>query len=568
MTIKLKITLVMAFSLFVALLLGGIGLASLMSMKSRIATLYDDSMVSIMDATRVRARTFEIRLAINRAFIRMDAQTIAEAEKKLADSTALIDGAWSDYYPAHTSSDEEIALAKRFLAHQQTERQLTAKALAGLKVKDEAGVRELLVGPLGAAYDAETADIDQIVKGEKKQATETYEAAVVAVHRTAVFMFAVAFLGVILVAIVGVKLTRTVMRPLLRARELATRISEGELDHRLQVSGKDELSDTLRALSVMDAKLSSIVSGVRESASQVNQAARDISEGNDDLSARTQEQASSLEETAASMEEMAAAVKQNAESAEVARTISRGLREDALAGSDVAGDAVQAMEQITQASRQIGEIAVLIDEIAFQTNLLSLNAAVEAARAGEQGRGFAVVASEVRALAQRSAGAAKEIKALIGSTTERVEAGAALVGKTGEALTKIQGGASRVAEIVMEIASASQQQSAGVEQVNQAVTDLDEVTQQNAALVEEASAASRHSLELSDELIRQVAFFRIAGTAQAGSDASMVSPSAASTTVAAPARPVAAIPAAVSVIKPPARQPVQAKEMESAWREF
>lgn len=568
MTVKLKITLVMAFSLFIALLLGGTGLASLLSMKSRMSDLYSDSMVSIMDATRIRARAFEVRVAVNRALIRMDAQSIGDAEKKFAENTQVIDAAWRDYYPAHATGAGEIALAKQFMVDQQMERQLTTKTLAALKAKDVAGAKELLTGALGTAYDAEMADLDQIVKGEKKQATDAYDASIVAVHRTAVFMFAVAFLGVILVAIVGVMLTRAVMRPLLRARELATRISDGELDHRLQVSGKDEFSDTLRALSVMDAKLSSIVAGVRESASQVNQAARDISEGNDDLSARTQEQASSLEETAASMEEMAAAVKQNAESAEVARTISRGLREDALAGSDVAGDAVQAMEQITQASRQIGEIAVLIDEIAFQTNLLSLNAAVEAARAGEQGRGFAVVASEVRALAQRSAGAAKEIKALIGSTAERVEAGAALVGKTGEALTKIQGGASRVAEIVTEIASASQQQSAGVEQVNQAVTDLDEVTQQNAALVEEASAASRHSLELSDELIRQVAFFRLAGAAKGGSNASVVSPAPSSMPVVSPARPVAAIPAAAPVVRSPVRQPVQAKEMESAWREF
>lgn len=512
MTVKLKIRLAMALALLVALVLGGTGLASLLEMKGHITDLFTDSMVSMMDVTSVRAQTLSSRLAINRAYVRMTPQSIEEAEKTTAANIVSMDATWRDYYPAHTGTPEEINLAKRFIEHQRVERDLSSQALAGLRSGDVAKVKELLTETLGKAFNAESQDINEIVAHETQQAKESYEASMTAVHRTIIWMGIVALLGVVLVVAAAIALTRTIMRPLLSARELATRISDGELDHQLEVSGKDEFSDTLRALSTMDKTLSSIVSGVRESATQVNHAARDISAGNDDLSMRTQGQASSLEETAASMEEMAAAVKQNAESAEAARGISRGLRDDALAGSDIAGNAVQAMDQITDASRQIGEIAVLIDEIAFQTNLLSLNAAVEAARAGEQGRGFAVVAAEVRALAQRSATAAKDIKSLISSTVERVEAGAVLVGKTGQALTKIQSGASRMSDIVAEIASASQEQSAGVEQVNTAVIELDDVTQRNAALVEEASAAARHSLELSEELIRQVSFFRTAST--------------------------------------------------------
>jgi methyl-accepting chemotaxis protein len=171
------------------------------------------------------------------------------------------------------------------------------------------------------------------------------------------------------------------------------------------------------------------------------------------------------------------------------------------------------MGLITEASRSISEIATLIDEIAFQTNLLALNAAVEAARAGDQGRGFAVVAAEVRSLAQRSASAAKDIKSLIKDTVERVSVGAELVQKTGQSLQTIQTGAARVCDIVSEIAAASLQQSSGINQVNDAVMALDQVTQQNAALVEEASAASRQALELTQELVRQMEFFKIAGMA-------------------------------------------------------
>ncbi|WP_368310401.1 methyl-accepting chemotaxis protein [Luteibacter sp. CQ10] len=326
-----------------------------------------------------------------------------------------------------------------------------------------------------------------------------------------------------LVAILGVAtaLIRSILTPLQGASAVAARIADGHLGESVSVTRNDDLGRMLNALHTMDENLARIVGSVRRNAVQVEHAARDISAGNDDLSSRTQEQASSLEETAASMEEMSSAVKQNAEGAALARQISQGLRTEAQVGGQVAGDAVEAMKQITDASRSIGEIAVLIDEVAFQTNLLALNAAVEAARAGEQGRGFAVVAAEVRNLAQRSAAAAKDIKTLIGTTVERVASGADLVDRTGRALVDIGSSAMRVADIVAEIAAASQEQSAGVEQVNGAVAALDDVTQQNAALVEEASAASRQALELAQELLRQVAFFKL-GDEVAGATAAPV----------------------------------------------
>ncbi|MDY1550189.1 methyl-accepting chemotaxis protein [Luteibacter sahnii] len=329
-------------------------------------------------------------------------------------------------------------------------------------------------------------------------------------------------LAVALILGVATVLVRSILTPLRDASAVAARIATGQLGTAFAVTRGDDLGRMLNALKEMDDNLARIVGAVRENASQVESAARDISAGNDDLSNRTQEQASSLEETAASMEEMAAAVKQNAEGASLARKISHELRDDARSGGLVAKDAVDAMGQITEASRNIGEIAVLIDEIAFQTNLLALNAAVEAARAGEQGRGFAVVAAEVRNLAQRSASAAKDIKSLIGETVERVTNGADLVERTGKALADIQQGVVRVADIVSEIAAASEQQSAGVEQVNGAVSALDEVTQQNAALVEEASAASRQALELARELMTQVAFFKVGEAVNGASPAPAV----------------------------------------------
>ncbi|HUH55189.1 MAG TPA: methyl-accepting chemotaxis protein [Rhodanobacter sp.] len=288
---------------------------------------------------------------------------------------------------------------------------------------------------------------------------------------------------------------------------MASRIADGDLaiDDKNTFAG----GSLLDALARMRLRLTTIVGEVQHGSQAVSTAAHQIAKGNDDLSRRTQEQASSLEETAASMEEMTSTVKQNAENASHANQLARGAREQAEHGGEVAARAVAAMGEINASSRKIADIVGLIDEIAFQTNLLSLNAAVEAARAGEQGRGFAVVASEVRNLSQRSAAAAKEIKGLISESVRRVEAGSALVDESGAALTGIVDSVKKVTDIVAEIAAASQEQSSGIDQVNRAVMQMDEVTQQNAALVEEASAAARAMQEQANELRQQMTFFHL-----------------------------------------------------------
>jgi len=299
------------------------------------------------------------------------------------------------------------------------------------------------------------------------------------------------------------------------AAELVGRMADGDLvldgaaDHAL------EPGSLMHAMQRMHLKLIEVVRGVQQGAQVVATAAGQLAQGNDDLSQRTQEQASSLEETASSMEEMTSTVKQSASNASEADQLARSAREQAERGSEVAVRTSGAMREIEQASRQITDIVQLIDEIAFQTNLLSLNAAVEAARAGEQGRGFAVVATEVRNLAQRSAGAAKEIKALIGDSVGKVQVGAKLVEESGQVLSGITESVRKVTDIVAEIAAASHEQSAGIEQVNRAVIQMDEVTQQNAALVEEAAAAARAMQDQADALDRQVRYFRIPGATAA-----------------------------------------------------
>ncbi|WP_256774696.1 MULTISPECIES: Cache 3/Cache 2 fusion domain-containing protein [unclassified Stenotrophomonas] len=258
------------------------------------------------------------------------------------------------------------------------------------------------------------------------------------------------------------------------------------------------------------AQLTAIVGDIQQAAVAVSSASAEIAAGNEDLSRRTEQQAASLEESAASLEELTAAVKQNADHARRADRLAADAAEVAAQGGAAVAQVVQTMAGIEVSSHRIADITTVIDGIAFQTNILALNAAVEAARAGEDGRGFAVVAAEVRALAQRSAQAAREIKTLIDASSSQVAQGSQLADQAGQTLARVVSSVGELGGLIEEIASASQEQAAGIEQVNQSIVQMDGVTQQNAALVEEASASARALNAQSADLQHTVGRFRLA----------------------------------------------------------
>ncbi len=259
------------------------------------------------------------------------------------------------------------------------------------------------------------------------------------------------------------------------------------------------------------ARLKQTVLTVVSSTDSIATSANEVTAAADDLSNRTEEQAASLEETTATLTEVTATVKKSAEGTQHARQVALAADDNAKKSADVVRRAVEAMGAIAKSSQQISQIIGVIDEIAFQTNLLALNAGVEAARAGDAGRGFAVVASEVRALAQRSAQAAKEIKGLISDSRTQVSVGVELVAETGQSLERI---AKQVAEInaaVSDIAVGAYEQSTALEQINQAVGQMNLVTQQNAAMVEESTAAGHSLSEETGKLAQLVGHFRVVG---------------------------------------------------------
>ena len=298
--------------------------------------------------------------------------------------------------------------------------------------------------------------------------------------------------------------------------------------------------------------LQNTMQAIAASAASVRSGAGEITAASDDLSRRTEQQAATLEQTAAALDEITATVRKTAEGTAEARKVATESKTDAEHSGAVVRNTVEAMSSIDSSSKEISNIIGVIDEIAFQTNLLALNAGVEAARAGDAGRGFAVVATEVRALAQRSADAAKEIKTLISASRQQVENGVKLVDETGTSLGRIAGQISQLNELIANISASAQEQATALNEVNSAVNQMDQVTQQNAAMVEQSTAASHSLASEAAELARLVGQF------QAGQS------------VAAPPAPrKAASPRPSRIpVHAPTKRPAPAGGHDQGWDEF
>ena len=313
----------------------------------------------------------------------------------------------------------------------------------------------------------------------------------------------------VLGAVVDQWIRRMVTTPLIDAKKAAEQLALGDLSTQMHVARRDEIGQVMQAINGISQGLADIVGKVRVGSDGITVATREIATGNADLATRTETQAASLEEVASNVETILSGVRANFERSASVTRLSASASGEAEAGGAAVAEVMGKMSAIRQASARIADMIGTIEAIAFQTNLLALNAAVEAARAGENGRGFAVVAAEVRALAQRSATAARDIGAVIGVSVSEVDGGSRLADQAGAAMTSLQKSVHGVAAIMAEISKDSHAQHTAIEELNRSIGGLDDMTQQNAALVEEAAAAAENVHRRADELSSAVQVFKL-----------------------------------------------------------
>ncbi|MCS2608188.1 methyl-accepting chemotaxis protein [Halomonas dongshanensis] len=502
----------LGFSVAILFLLvsGALSSLSLRSLNVNMHSLYDDRVVPLKGLKAISdAYAVDVIDAVNKA--NSGLITAEDALTAVHGARSVIEREWRGYMSTRLTPEEVRLVSEvqaRFVpAESDLDRlESTLNTLSG----QITGQLATFNGQLYATIDPISGIISELIDLQLHAAQVGMAQSEARYHASILQVLGLGFMAVVISLWIAFVITRGITRPLRRVVAHAQAVASGDLTKHENISqARNEIGQLLRAQHAMTTGLANVVSDVRQNAESVAAASAQIAQGNSDLSQRTEVQAAALEETSASMEEMGSSARQNADNAHSATQLAVSASEVAKKGGIIVDEVVATMRAIHTSSDEISDIIGVIDGIAFQTNILALNASVEAARAGEHGRGFAVVASEVRNLAQRSAESAKAIKTLIGTSVERVAHGATLVDQAGTTMADIVSSIHKVSDIVSEISIASSEQSTTIGQISEAIGQIDQTTQQNAALVEESTAAASSLKQQAELLVSAVAQFKL-----------------------------------------------------------